>query len=147
MTASWVSRAWGCGNRLCDWTEWSCWGDGSRKMVPISYGTGKGVKQDRMIGVFLVYTLCSSCPGSACWQKLVRLISIIPLLIRYSAASGVSRGSCVVQGCTISDCQAAVVRYQVSCLWSCCKRTFLLDNVPFQAVGRLSACTCRGPRR
>ena len=62
-------------------------------------------------------------------------------------ASGVSRGSCVVQGCTISDCQAAIVRYQVSCLWSCCKRTLLLDNVPFQAVGHLSACTCRGPRQ
>ena len=34
--------------------ERSCRGDGSRKMVPVCYGAGKGVKHDRMIGVLLV---------------------------------------------------------------------------------------------
>ena len=108
-------------------------------------GTGKeGVKQDRMIGVLLVYTLCSSCPGSACWQKLVRLISINPLLIRYSirSQSWILRCSrlfhfrlpssyCTVPGdLSSSDCTIPV-----SCLWSCCKRTLLLDNVPFKQLG------------
>ena len=36
--------------------------DGCRKMVPFPYGAGKeGVKQDRMTGVLLVQSLCSSC--------------------------------------------------------------------------------------
>ena len=33
-------------------------------MVPVSYGAGKdGVKQDKIIVVLLMYTLCFSCPG------------------------------------------------------------------------------------
>ena len=51
-----------------------------------------------------------------------------------STAPGVGCGACVVQGCSISECQAAIVWYQASCFWSCCRHTLLLDAVPFQAA-------------
>ena len=52
--------------------------------------------------------------GSTSWQKLVRLMSTDLLLIHYSTRSQLC--VCVVQGCSISDCEAVIVRYQVSCL-------------------------------
>ena len=102
------------------------------------------VKELNMTG-WLLCSWCRGCAhlvlGSACWQKLMKLMSTNPMLI--STAAGVGCGAYCVQGCSISDCRAAIVRYQVSCFWSCCRRTLLLDDVPFQAPGRLFAC--RGP--
>ena len=123
--------------------ERSCWGDGSRKMVPVCYGAGKELN---MTG-WLVCSWCRGCAplvlGSACWQKLVKLMSTNPMLI--GTAPGVGRWAYCVQGCSISDFWAVIVRYQVSCLSSCCRRTLLLDDVHFQAPGRLFAG--RGPRQ
>ena len=51
-----------------------------------------------------------------------------------STAPGGGCGACIVQGCSILDCRAAIVWYQASCFWSCCTHTLLLDAVPFQAA-------------
>ena len=44
----------------------------------------------------------------------MRLMSTDPLLIHYSTRSQLC--VCVVQGCSISDCEAVTVQYQASCL-------------------------------
>ena len=87
---------------------------------------GKGVKQDWMIGVLLVQTLCSSCPGVCVFAeadedvdqpKVEHLESFVePALFK----------------AVLFHCQAAIIWYQVSCLWNCCRHTLMLNTVPFQ---------------